>query len=207
MTAQDKPQTPGRAPALQAVLAALPAAFAGSDLTDAGRLALDKALARLVRTGTAADAGAGDDLPVVAAQFGAALDALRGHGAALAGLAAALAQLAPDLRWTTRKSVGPTASPGFAEAHANAMLIGPGGVEAREDVWLGLSLMAPGTRYPDHDHPPEEVYLVLSEGAFWQEGAEWRPRSPGQTVYNPPGIRHAMRAGEAPFLALWCLPV
>jgi hypothetical protein len=26
-------------------------------------------------------------------------------------------------------------------------------------------------------------------------------------VYNPPGIRHAMRSGKGPFLALWFLPV
>ena len=38
-------------------------------------------------------------------------------------------------------------------------------------------------------------------------GANWGRRKPGQTVYNPPGIRHAMRANATPFLALWCLPV
>ena len=81
------------------------------------------------------------------------------------------------------------------------------GFEPRQDVWVGLSLMAPQTRYPDHDHGPEEVYLVLSEGAFLQGDADWLPRRAGQTVYNTPWIRHAMRAGDQPFLALWCLPV
>ncbi|MGV8986227.1 MAG: dimethylsulfonioproprionate lyase family protein [Cypionkella sp.] len=132
---------------------------------------------------------------------------LRQHPDALATLAGALADLGPELEWTTRRSAGPSASAGFATAHANAMLVGPSGLERREDVWIGLSLMAPHTRYPDHNHPPEEVYLVLSDGDFLQGDADWLPRKPGQTVYNPPGIRHAMRAGAAPFLALWCLPI
>lgn len=32
---------------------------------------------------------------------------------------------------------------------------------------------------------------------------------PGETslIYNPPGIQHAMRSGDTPFLALWFLPL
>ena len=132
---------------------------------------------------------------------------LNGQAQSLQTLGQAVQAIAPALGWSTRKSVGPTASAGFAQAHANAVLIGPNGLEPREDVWVGLSLMEPHTRYPDHDHGPEEVYLLLSDGAFLQGDADWLPRSPGQTVYNTPWIRHAMRATDQPFLALWCLPV
>jgi mannose-6-phosphate isomerase-like protein (cupin superfamily) len=201
--------------ALQSVIEALEQAFAGADLSDPAKAALEKVFARLQ---TPAPAGSPKGAALAAAALlpqtllpqtllQQTLAPLRDRSDALAPLAAALATLGPHLGWTTRTKVGPTASANFATSHANAMLVGPGGLEVREDVWIGLSLMAPGTRYLDHDHPPEEVYLVLSEGAFWQGGADWLPRGPGQTVYNPPGILHAMRAGNAAFLALWCLPV
>lgn len=191
-----------RQAALQTMIDSLQQAFKAAELTGPARAALDKLFARLE---TPADPGepAGEALPVTAL-FAPALAAVP---EALAPLVSALAALTPNLRWTTRKNVGPTASAGFALAHANAMLVGPNGLESREDVWIGLSLMAPNTRYPDHDHAPEEVYIVLSDGAFLQGDSDWLPRGPGDTVYNTPGIRHAMRAGDQPFLALWCLPI
>lgn len=194
-----------RAAGLQSVVDTLEAAFAGAEVSAAAKAALTTVFDRL-RTAAPSGQPKGETLAVTDLLH-AALRPLQGRADALAPLAKALAALAPNLVWTTRKSVGPTASAGFASAHANALLIGPGALEDREDVWIGLSLMAPLTRYPDHNHPPEEVYLVLCDGAFLQGEADWLPRAPGQTVYNTPGIRHAMRAGDGVFLALWCLPI
>ena len=196
-----------RSSKLQAVVDRLAEAFDKAEVSAPGRMALERVFGRLAGSvGTAPVTEPGEPLPN-SALFAAALAPLLTRADALAPLANALATLAPSLVWTTRKSIGPTASPGFAGAHANAMLIGPGSLEPREDVWVGLSLMTANTRYPDHDHTPEEVYLVLSCGAFLQGEAGWLERKPGDTVYNTPGIRHAMRAGDQPFLALWCLPV
>ena len=47
------------------------------------------------------------------------------------------------------------------------VVVGRGGLEPRADVLIGISLLAPTVAYPEHRHPPEEVYLVLSPG-------EWR---------------------------------
>jgi hypothetical protein len=33
--------------------------------------------------------------------------------------------------------------------------------------------MAPNTRYPDHRHPPEEIYVVLSGGQWRQASGPW----------------------------------
>lgn len=74
----------------------------------------------------------------------------------------------PMLEWHRRTKYDHTASDNFVDGHANAMIIGPGGLEERSDLWIGVTLMAPHVRYPDHDHAPEEVYLVLSEGEFQQ---------------------------------------
>lgn len=122
----------------------------------------------------------------------------------LADLLAAVRALAPQLCW--RKRTGDaTASANFPEAHANAMLLGPGGIEERRDVWIGLSLIAPGTRYPDHRHAPEETYLVLSPGSFRQGDGDWFQPGVGGSFYNPPDIIHAMRAENEPLFALWAL--
>jgi hypothetical protein len=112
----------------------------------------------------------------------------------------------PLLQWGRRPTYDDTASENFRDAHANTMIIGPGGLEDRRDVWLGASLMAPQVRYPDHHHEPEEVYLVLSEGEFRQgeEGA-WFSPGIGGSFYNPPGIKHAMRSVDTPLFAFWAL--
>jgi hypothetical protein len=61
------------------------------------------------------------------------------------------------------------------------------------------------TRYLDHRHPPEEIYVVLSDGQWRQAGDPWHEPRIGGLVYNPPNFVHAMRSGERPLLALWFL--
>jgi hypothetical protein len=111
----------------------------------------------------------------------------------------------PSLAWKRRPDPYVNASPNFADGHANAMIVGPGGLEDRRDVWLGVTLMAPDVRYPDHDHPPEEVYLVLSEGEWRQGSAPWFTPGIGGSLYNEPGITHAMRSSTVPLFAFWVL--
>ena len=79
-------------------------------------------------------------------------------------------------------------------------------MEARDDIRIGMSLLAPETRYPDHRHPPEEIYTVLTPGE-WKQGAEGAFRSPGVGgfVHNIPNIVHGMRSKDVPLLAVWSL--
>lgn len=111
----------------------------------------------------------------------------------------------PALQWRPRQGDCTGASENFWENHANAMIVGPGGLEAREDVWLGVSLVGPNVRYPDHRHPPEETYLVISPGDFRQEREDWVYVGNGETFYNPPNIVHAMRSTDLPLLVFWAL--
>ena len=111
----------------------------------------------------------------------------------------------PALQWRPRQGDCTGASENFSENHANAMIVGPGGLEEREDVWLGVSLVGPNVRYPDHRHPPEETYLVISPGDFRQEHREWVHVKKGETLYNPPNILHAMRSSDLPLLVFWAL--
>lgn len=121
-------------------------------------------------------------------------------------LASAFAALEGQLAWYRRRTATPADEP-FYSSHGNAMIIGPGGLEERDDVQVGVTVMSPGIVYPDHDHPPEEVYIALSSGQWWNAAMDWTEPGVGGLIYNPPGILHAMRSGQGPFLALWFLPV
>lgn len=138
-----------------------------------------------------------DHLPAALAEAATAPTAVARH-------AAAIGALAPRLAW--RRKDGFEHDARFFNGHANATIVGPGGLEPREDVWVGISLVAPGVTYPDHNHPPEEAYLVLSGGEWRQRAEPWVAPGKGGTIYNPPGIVHAMRAGpRVPLLATWAL--
>jgi hypothetical protein len=121
-----------------------------------------------------------------------------------ARLASTLRVLEPHLQWAARGNAAEIGEP-FQSGHANAFIVGPGCLESRTDVWVGVSLMAPAITYPDHDHAPEEVYVALAPGEWRQNDDPWIEPGVGGLVYNPPSIRHAMRSGPKPFLAAWCL--
>jgi len=93
----------------------------------------------------------------------------------------------------------------LSKSGQHCLIVGPSGFEDRADLALGVSRLAPPVRYPDHDHPPEETYLVVTEGEFRQEDGDWFSPGIGGLFYNVPMIKHDMRSGEAPLLAFWGL--
>ena len=142
------------------------------------------------------------------------LDACRHLSAALmnaesgpeqvAYLARAFEALAPALCWRLRPpDLGE--DPKFRGGHANADIIGPTGLGRHDDIVLGVSLMAPGVTYPDHNHPPEEIYIVMSKGDWFSEKEGWYTPSVGEVIHHRPNIVHAMCSGAEPLLAVWCL--
>ncbi|HEY9344998.1 MAG TPA: dimethylsulfoniopropionate lyase [Inquilinus sp.] len=145
----------------------------------------------------------GSHLPVCA-HLDAAL-AVAVPRSSLDRLVHAFRAIEPDLEWVRRASYDETASANFVDGHANAMILGPGGLENRRDVWFGASLLAPRVRYTDHSHAPEETYLVLSDGAFRQGDGDWFTPGVGGSLYNTPFITHAMRSADMPLFAFWAL--
>jgi len=140
----------------------------------------------------------------VCKHIGGALDSTRHHGGAVAALADAFAAIEPQLTWERRWTAKPGDEP-FYSGHANATIIGAGGLEKRDDIWIGVSLLAPNVRYPDHHHPPQEIYVALTPGEWFQGGRGWRQPGTGNFVYNESDIVHAMRSAEHPLLAIWSL--
>lgn len=194
--------TTARNPQLQGFIDAALAALAQHATCDAARASLRRITAASHRV-EPQDHAAAARLPVCA-HLDPLLASLANHPD-LGRLARAIQAVEHLLVWRTRADPDGTASPNFPTSHANAMFIGPGGIEPRADIWIGVSLLAPHVRYPDHTHPPEETYLVLSDGEFRQGGGEWFTPGIGGSFHNPPGIWHTMRSGDTPLLALWAL--
>ncbi len=192
-----------RPESLQDFLSAARAAFAVHVTEPRATVSLNRIFAALETPGVLTEAR-GARLPACT-HLAEATDLAKFSDASLHRLIETFMQLEPDLQWRPRSGDCTNAGPGFAENHANAYIVGPGGTERRSDVWIGMSLVAPNIRYPDHTHPPEETYLVLSPGQFMQGAGNWFEPGIGGTLYNPPGILHAMHSGDAPLLALWAL--
>lgn len=123
----------------------------------------------------------------------------------ITSLATHFAAIAPRLAWKVRGSGGPNASSNWPGGHANTVIVGIGGLEERDDVAIGASLLAPNVRYPDHTHPPEELYMILTRGNFQHGTDDWCELGPGAAFHNPPGIKHAMASMETPLLAIWTM--
>jgi quercetin dioxygenase-like cupin family protein len=134
-----------------------------------------------------------------------ALAAARAGPPSIARVADAFAEIEATLPWK-RRANAEMSGRRFADNHAYAEILGPfGGLEPRGDVRIGVSLMAPRLQYPDHHHPPEEIYLALSKGEWRQEEGPWYEPGMGGLVFNPSNVVHAMRSADTPLLALWCL--
>lgn len=131
----------------------------------------------------------------------------RAHGATarLARISELLREMTPHLQWSLGDEVDVFPAH-LVGTYGEAEIIGETGIATSEFVQMGLSLLMPNTEYPEHSHPPEELYLVLSDGEWRQEDPEsWTRQGPGGTVWNPGGIRHAMRSTGAPLFIVWCL--
>ena len=192
-----------RDPLLQDFLTSLAAAFRTPEVGPQATTAIGRINDALRSPGPAGSSTA-KRLPVCRHLTEAAATASAGSEP-VARLAAAFMALAPSLAWAPRAASGPFASENWAEGHANATIVGPKGLEDRNDLAIGASLLAPCVRYPDHSHAPEEVYLVLSPGRFQHGDSDWFEPGIGGTLHNPPHIRHAMASDDAPLLAIWCL--
>jgi hypothetical protein len=130
-----------------------------------------------------------------------ALETARSSEEDLQRVARAFEALEPFVPWVRGRTLGS----GYP-IDLHAVIVGPNGLEPREDAEIGVSLMAPGSAYVDHHHPPPEVYLVLSGGEWRHSADPWFTPGVGGIVYNRPHIVHNMRATDAPLFAFWCLP-
>jgi hypothetical protein len=191
-----------RAAQLQDFVDALSESFSNSNASPVARALADRIFASAKVS--AADGNPSRVRLPVCNNLEQALDTARSCGGGVAHLADALARTEPHLHWHRRPS-DVDDDDDFCDRHANTVVFGASGLEASDDIRIGISLLAAATRYPDHQHPPEEIYLVLSPGQWRQNGTLWYEPGIGGVVHNPPNIVHAMRSTAVPLLAVWCL--
>lgn len=75
------------------------------------------------------------------------------------------------------------------------------------DVIAGLVLVRPHSFYPEHSHPPQELYLTIEGTADWRFGGstKWHEVAPDSVFYNPPAAMHGQRNGSLANLSLYVL--
>ena len=143
----------------------------------------------------------------VARQLTEAAAAARGTSAeTLAGHAATLGA---EAYWTQNPNYQRRPpDPGFLDSYGYFVVAGPADgppafVES-PGLALGLLLLGPGTHYPAHAHPAEELYFPLSGDGEWQTAeSAWRREPAGAVIHHPSGVPHATRAGKTPLLAIY----
>jgi Dimethlysulfonioproprionate lyase len=145
--------------------------------------------------------GQGRQLPVCKRFLSAAL-ALETSDPVLRNLLDRFVAIEPMLEWKTLPIYYQTASPNLPMGHGNAKIVGPQGIEDRADVSLGVTLMAPNIRYPDHNGAGDHSGLVVSEGELIGKDG-WLARGPKAFFYNPIDTTLAIRSSEKRLLIFW----
>ena len=83
-------------------------------------------------------------------------------------------------------------------------IVGPSCRIAREDFRLGLLLLPENIVYPNHQHSPDEVYIVLAGSGEWSlNRGTFENKTAGNIIDIPSMTIHAMRTSTTPALMLW----
>jgi quercetin dioxygenase-like cupin family protein len=86
---------------------------------------------------------------------------------------------------------------------AFAEIIGPLAPFYSNSFCLGLTLIAPGTRYPEHRHPAIELYYVAAGTAQWTLDNVSVSKKPGDYILHESMAIHAMNTTDQPLLAAY----
>ena len=128
------------------------------------------------------------------------------QGTRLAGVADALDDIEPSLRWRQNPNyTAATIGEAFLQRYGYVELVGRNGPWSSETIAVGFLLLGAGAHYPVHHHPAREVYHVVSGASqWWRTERDWTAEPPGAAIYHAPHVKHATLAGQAPLLALYC---
>jgi Dimethlysulfonioproprionate lyase len=120
-------------------------------------------------------------------------------------LVSAVQSVHPFLCWSQNpKYTDDVMGEGFSRNYAWAELIGSNGLLSGDDFVMGILLLGPGQHYIDHWHKAPELYVPLVGGAKWRKGeGDFVERKAGEIIWHPPMVKHAMKTGELPLLAVY----
>lgn len=127
---------------------------------------------------------------------------------AVARFATALRQLTPSLRWRQNPNYRQAPpSDDFLANYGYVEICGSYGLIAAE-IRFGVLVLGPGTCYPPHRHPAEEIYIPLGRGS-WQRGEadvtadRWVEQPAGKVIHHPPFVPHATRGLDHALAAIY----
>jgi mannose-6-phosphate isomerase-like protein (cupin superfamily) len=143
------------------------------------------------------------DLPPApqAAAQALAGDARLVNGPQIAGRAAFTA-LGPVASWL-RSYTDDQIFPGFNARFGSYPLVGPHAHFRAQGFAAYVLYSDAALWYPWHDHPAEEIYLVIAgEAEFMVDGETSRILGPGETCFHASNQSHAMQTHDSPVMAM-----
>ncbi|ANK95358.1 MULTISPECIES: dimethylsulfonioproprionate lyase family protein [Rhizobium] len=160
-----------------------------------------KVLQKLLKTGKVRPEGG----PLLGVPEGldGAISHLAKSGRKFEAIAGQFKSLADKLLWR-RGRTGPFASLNFGNTHSHAVLVGPGGLEERADLRVGVIYMDRYTRFPDHVQTQPRAFILLSPGEICLGDSQWFSAATGTVFANDAGQSFAIRCTAQPLLAVWC---
>ncbi len=97
---------------------------------------------------------------------------------------------------------GSKIDPDFIERFGCYCMIGSGGFWSSAQLSGYVVYMPPGLHYPWHQHPAEEMYVMLAGSAeFHLQGQPPQTLTAGQAVFHPSGVPHATTTHDDPMMA------
>ena len=116
-----------------------------------------------------------------------------------------------DLRWRQNPNYNDNLlGKGYMDNYCHSQLVGQEAFYQHPDILLGFYLQGDGLYYPDHNHPAQEVYTVLSGRAKWRQSSEvsggvWQEKQSGDFIFHDSLEYHAMHTDieREPLIALY----
>ena len=125
------------------------------------------------------------------------------RGTDLSRIAISLAHYAQVIFWRRGRS-GSVIHSNIEMVHSYGIIIGPGGVEDRADVHLGVTYLESYSWLPDHFQRQPHALLLISPAELSLDGRNWFPAGAGTVFANEAGQRLSLRCGAHAVLAVWC---
>jgi hypothetical protein len=92
----------------------------------------------------------------------------------------------------------------FLDNYGWLELLGTRGHFSNDKIAAGFLILGPRLLYPDHHHTAEEIYIPLTGGTEWRMGdGDFEQREAGAVIHHASDMRHAMRTGDEPLLAVY----
>ncbi|WP_352231033.1 dimethylsulfonioproprionate lyase family protein [Brucella sp. NBRC 12950] len=114
-----------------------------------------------------------------------------------------LVTLLPNLRWHCTFSEVHSHTH-YVRAHLHTIIIGRQGIEERDDIAVGATVIAPSPTFPHLVRYRGQVILMLASGEVRKNGGSWRRVPAGTVLHTDERFIYELRNRDTSLLILWC---